>query len=223
MENFSLAVGSSLCIECPNSHNMALLLAFAAAGIFIVFFILMLNFTVTQGLINGIIFYANIAWAYKIILFPSYTTRASYLVTILRVFVAWLNLDLGIETCFFVGLDTYWKTWLQFLFPIYIWIIAGIINVACRYSSHLTNLIGSRAVPLLATLFLLSYMKLLRTVIDASLVAVIVRYPENTSYAVWYLDGNLRYCQHPHIYLFIVAIAAFLFLWLPYTLLLLFM
>ena len=133
------------------------------------------------------------------------------------------QLGFGIETCFFVGLDTYWKTWLQFLFPIYIWIIAGIINVACRYSSHLTNLIGSRAVPLLATLFLLSYMKLLRTVIDASLVAVIVRYPENTSYAVWYLDGNLRYCQHPHICLFIVAIAAFLFLWLPYTLLLLFM
>jgi hypothetical protein len=65
-------------------------------------------------------------------------------------------------------------------------------------------------------------MKLLRTVIDTTSVAVIAQCPQNTSYAVWYLDGNLRYCQHPHIYLFIAAIATFVFLWLPYTLLLLF-
>ena len=62
-------------------------------------------------------------------------------------------------------------------------------------------------------------MKLLRTVIEA---AVIAEYPQNTSYTVWYLDGNLPYCQHPHIYLFIAAIAIPVFLWLPYTLLLLF-
>ena len=36
-----------------------------------------------------------------------------------------------------------------------------------------------------------------------------------------YLDGSLRYCWHPHIYLFIAAIATLVFLWLPYTLLLL--
>ena len=220
-DSFSLAIGSSQCIECPNSHNVALLLAFAAAGVLLVFFILALNLTATQGLINGVIFYANIIWAYKIILFPA-DIGANYLIIFLQVFIAWLNLDFGIETCFFVGLDAYWKTWLQFLFPFYIWAIAGVIIVACRNSSRLTNLIGSRAVPLLATLFLLSYMKLLRTVIDATSVAVIARYPQNTSYAVWYLDGNLRYCQHPHIYLFVAAIATFIFLWLPYTLVLLF-
>ena len=102
-------------------------------------------------------------WVYKVILFS--TDIGAF--TFLQVFIAWLNLDFGIETCF-VGLDAYWKTWLQFLFPFYIWAIAGVIIVACRYSSRLTNLIGSRAVPLLATLFLLSYMKLLRTVIDAT-------------------------------------------------------
>ena len=221
MENFSLAIGSSRCIKCPNSHNLALLLAFTAAGVFLVFFILALNLTVTQGLINGLIFYANIIWAYKLLLFPS-VSQENHWLAFLKVFVAWLNLDFGIESCFFHGLNAYWKTWLQFLFPLYIWTIAGVIIVVCHYSSRLTNLIGSRAVPLLATLFLLSYMKLLRTVTDAISVAVIAQYPQNTSYAVWYLDGNLRYCQHPHIYLFIVAIATLVFLWLPYTLLLLF-
>ena len=66
MANFSLAIGSSQCMECKNRHNVALLLVFAAAGVFLVFFILTVNLTVTQGLINGIIFYANIVWAYKI-------------------------------------------------------------------------------------------------------------------------------------------------------------
>ena len=65
-------------------------------------------------------------------------------------------------------------------------------------------------------------MKLLRTIADAASVAVITQYPQNISYTVWYLDGNLRYCQHPHIYLFIAATIILVFLWLPYTLLLLF-
>ena len=163
MENFSLAIGSSQCIECPNSHDLSLLLAFSAAGVFLVFFILALNLTITQGLINGVIFYANIVWPTKYYSSPRILEK-NHQFTILQVFIAWLNLDFGIETCFFIGLDAYWKTWLQFLFPFYIWAIAGVIIVACRYSSRLTNLIGSRAVPLLATLILLSYMKLLRTV-----------------------------------------------------------
>ena len=127
----SMAIGSSRCIECPNSHNVALLLAFAAAGVLLVFFILALNLTVTQGLINGVIFYANIVWAYKMIFFPS-AIQKNHLFTFLQVFIAWLNLDFGIECCFFVGLNAYWKTWLQFLFPFYIWTIAGVIIVACR-------------------------------------------------------------------------------------------
>ena len=40
IENFSLAIGSSQCIKCPNSHSTALLLIFAAGGILLVFLIL---------------------------------------------------------------------------------------------------------------------------------------------------------------------------------------
>ena len=106
--SFSLAIGSSRCIECPYNHNVALLLAFADAGVLLVFLILALNLITTQGLINGVIFYANIVWAYKIILFPA-DTGANYLFIFLQIFIAWLNLDFGIEICFFVGLDAYWK------------------------------------------------------------------------------------------------------------------
>ena len=38
--------------------------------------------------------------------------------TFLTTFIAWLNLDLGIEVCFYDGIDAYAKTWLQFAFPL---------------------------------------------------------------------------------------------------------
>ena len=59
-KNYSIATGSSRCIPCPNDDSLALLVFFAAAGVVLVLIILSLNLTLTQGLINGLIFYANI-------------------------------------------------------------------------------------------------------------------------------------------------------------------
>ena len=87
--------------------------------------------------------------------------------------------------------------------------------------SHLTNIIGDRAVSLLATLFLLSYTKLLRTVITILEFGMLKHYPANSSMIVWHLDGNLSYCQHPHIYLFVIAMITLL-LCLLFTIFLLF-
>ena len=213
-ENYSLAIGSSRCIRCSKDSYLALVIFFAAAGFLLVIFILALNLTVTQGLINGLIFYANVVWAYKGILLPS---NQESILLYFQIFIAWLNLDFGIESCFVVDLNAFWKTWLQFLFPLYIWFIAGMIIIACRYSTSLTNLIGDRAVPLLATLFLLSYMKLLHTVVTVLEYAELTRYPDGSKLVVWYLDGNLPYCQHSHVFLFIASLATLLFLCIPFT------
>ena len=37
---------------------------------------------------------------------------------------------------------------------------------------------------------------------------------------VWAIDGNYSYGQHPHIFLLLAAVACFVLLWIPYTLLL---
>ena len=37
-DNYSLAIGSSHCIHCPDNNNLALLIFFAAAGFLLVFF-----------------------------------------------------------------------------------------------------------------------------------------------------------------------------------------
>ena len=72
---------------------------------------------------------------------------------LLKTFIAWINLDFGIEICFIIGLNAFWKTWLQFIFPFYIWSIAGLIIITCRYSTILTQFLGNRAVPILDTMF----------------------------------------------------------------------
>ena len=66
-----------------------------------------------MGTVNGLIFYANIVAGNKAVFLPSGDSN------FLTVFVAWLNLDLGIETCFYDGMDAYARTWLQFVFPLY--------------------------------------------------------------------------------------------------------
>ena len=62
-KNYSLAIGFS---NCPNNNNLALLIFFVVAGILLVLIVVALNLTVTQGIINGLIFYVNIIWAYQI-------------------------------------------------------------------------------------------------------------------------------------------------------------
>jgi len=65
---------------------------FIAAGIVLVVFLMLFNLTVSVGTINGLIFYANIVRANQAIFFPHGTNNE-----FLSIFIAWLNLDLGIE------------------------------------------------------------------------------------------------------------------------------
>ena len=207
----SLALGTNQCLHCPNTH-LALLLPFALAGGVLVCFIKVIDLTISQGTLNGLIFYANVVKANEYLLYNEKQTDP------LAVFIAWLNLDLGIETCFFNGLTAYGKTWLQFVFPLYIWSIAGLIIILAKYSDRVAKVMGNSSVPVLATLFLLSYAKLFRTIITA--LSFTRLSTTHGSKAVWSADGNLDYLGPEHAPLFVVAAATLLFLWLPYTLLL---
>ena len=214
MEGYSLAIGSTHCLHCLNSSYFSLVLFFIFAGFALVLLIHILHLTITQGTINGIVLYVNIIWTYEQVLFP----RRDMVILPFRILLAWLNLDFGIESCFVEGLSAFWSSWLQFIFPLYIWSIAGMIIVVCRHSTRLTKIFGDRAVPLLATLFLMSYLKLLRTVVDICLYTTLTVYPTESKIVVRYLDGNLLYGHFPHIFLLLVAIAFLICVYMPYTL-----
>ena len=211
-KGFSLVFGSSKCLKCSNSY-LSLLIAFALAGIVLVVFLLMLKLTVAVGTINGLIFYANIVSVNRAQLFPSGETN------ILTVFIAWVNLDLGIETCFFDGMDAYSKAWLQYAFPVYVWALVGAIILASRRSTRIARCLGTNPVAVLATLFLLSYAKLLRSIINP-LFFTFLKYPYDTK-EVWLVDGNIPYLKGKHIPLFLTSLLALFLLFIPFTLLLL--
>ena len=221
--NLSLAIGTSQCLECTNIH-LTLLLPFALAGLMLVLFLIVCNLTVSSGTINGLIFYANIVRVNHAFFFRTpQTFDLKVIQEMLAVFIAWLNLDLGIETCFFNGMDAYIQTWLQFAFPFYIWMIVGVIIYLSRHSITIVKLVGSSAVSVLATLFLLSYTKLQRTVITTFSFTYLQKYHEDgRPLAVWLYDGNVSFLQGKHIALFLMAVAVTVFFILPFTLLLLF-
>ena len=213
-EKLSLVLGSNHCKQCSNS-SLALLLAFLFAGIALVLLLLVLRLTVAAGTINGLVFYANIVGVNSAIFFQPKTTN------VLSVFIAWLNLDLGIETCFYNGMDAYAKTWLQFMFPFYVWALVGMIILGSHYSGRVAKVFGSNPVAVLSTLFLLSYAKLLRLVF-AALSYTSLEYPNNSHTAVWLYDGNIKYLGSKHAPLFIAAMVCLIFLFVPYTIVLIF-
>ena len=224
----SLVLGSNRCLPCSNDNHLALLIFFAAAGFLLVFFIKILNMTVSQGTINGLIFYANIMWAYQSIFFSHDEDTNVAKLWFLKTFIAWINLDFGVEMCFVQGLTAYTKTWLQLVFPFYVWSIAGGMIFVARYSEKMTRFLGNNSVQVMATLFLLSYVKLLRTVITALMPATLYVFGNNgepianQTQLVWAFDGNLLYGRVPQVFLLMFAILVLIFLWLPYTFILLF-
>ena len=218
LQDFALSLGSSRCLPCHCYWplvSIVILFTAVLGGIFLVIMLLVLNMTVADGLINTFIFYANIVAASGAVLFSSFEPSFP------TVFIAWLNLDIGFDVCFFPGLDAYSKTWLQLAFPVYIISLVCIIIVISRYNSTFARQIGRRdPIATLATLVLLSYTKLLSTTI-AILSFADLRYPDGSHVRVWLADGNVRHFQGKHVPLVIIACLIIL-VGVPYTTLLFF-
>ena len=210
-EDLSLVFGSSLCQDCSDNY-VSLLIPFALAGIALVAFILLFNMTVATGTIHGLIFYANILTANHSLLSTS---------NFLTVFISWLNLDLGIETCFYNGMNSYGKFLLQLAFPTYVFVLIGTIIALCEVSKKFTSLLSNRnPIAALCTLILLSYSKLIRTIITA-LQFTHLDYPDGPREIVWLYDANIPYFTVSHIPRFIAAFIIII-LGAIYTILLLF-
>ena len=211
----SVSLGSSKCVHCPTYWPgllVTIVIVFILSGIGLVAFLLALNLTVAIGTLNAIIFYANIVAANKSVLFPSGVSYAS-------VFISWLNFDLGFDICFFDGMDTYIMTWLQLAFPAYIIILVVVVIQLSYYFDAFGCLVGKKdPVATIATLILLSYAKLLQTIITAFSSATLV-YPDGSKKTLWLPDATIEYFTSKHAGLFFTAILILL-VGLLYTLLL---
>ena len=160
-----------------------------------------LNLTIAIGTLNGLIFYANIVAANQDIFFPS--------TSFVTVFVSWLNLELGLNTCFFDGMDFYWKTWIQLAFLTYILLLVVLVIITSECSIKFAQIVGKRN-PLATfdTLILLSYIKFLHTIILAFSFATL-DYPDDSHPVVWWPDATVDYFSGKHIVLWVVVAIIF--------------
>ena len=214
-EGLSMILASSECKSCSNVYLVSITF-FILCGVALIIILTLLNMTVSVGTLNGLILFANILQANRTAFLPLTTSHTSATITFLKTFIAWLNLDLGIPICFFDGLTTYVRTWLQFVFPLYVLALVGVMIIASNYSTRVTRLFGTNAVSVLATLVLLSYTKILRILITAFSFTTLTGSQDYHS-VVWLADGNIKYFEPKHAILFLVALLVLLLLGVPYT------
>uniref|UniRef100_A0A1X7U264 TRP C-terminal domain-containing protein n=2 Tax=Amphimedon queenslandica TaxID=400682 RepID=A0A1X7U264_AMPQE len=218
-DGYSLLMGSNKCGQCHNNYMMIAWIAlFAVMGVLLVVLLIALNLTVSVGTLNGLLFYANIVKLYE----PVFSRKGA--LPVLSQVISWINLDFGFEICFYNGMDSFAKQWLQFAFPLYLWIIIIIIIQLCKRYGKVSRLMGSHAVPVLSTLFLLSYTKLVRTIVIVLHKREVTLHCTNESVrsvSLWYEDPNVEYAKGKHAGLFGFALLVSVFFVIPYTLFLL--
>jgi len=196
---------SSHCKHCSNV-SLLLIIPIAIAGVVLVMMLFTFNLTVTNGIINTLIFYVNIiSINYSQFCFDNNSPDCTML--------SLLNLDLGIETCFYDGMDGYTKMWLQLAFPTYLMIIAFTLIIGSRYSSRLQRLTANRVLKVLATLFLLSYTKILLTVCQVLFFFTSVTHlPSKHTTLFWSVDPGVELFGVKFCILYFVSLIVFIIL-----------
>ena len=211
---YSLSVGQTACAKCNPRWPLfttIIVLAFLLSGVFLIALLLLLNLSVTTGTINGLIFTASILST--IHPFPENNCAT--------IIISLLNLNAGLNVCFYKGYNSYIKIWFQLGYPMYLFLLTSGMIVARKCSLKFAKFIEKRnPIEILATVLLLTYTKLLQFVIDAFSSADI-EHPNNTTEKVWLLDGTINYYEIRHIIMLIAAIFILGFLSV-YTFLLLF-
>ena len=212
-QGLSTVFSSSHCQNC-SSIFLLLIIPITLVGVTLVLMLFALNFTVTDGTINGFILYANIISINTPVFFTDFSPMYT--------FISLANLDLGIQTCFYNGMDDYAKMWLQLAFPFYLIFIATLIIITSRYSTTIQRFTARRALPVLATLFLLSYTKILRIVSSVLFFySTITHLPSKHTTLVWSVDANVPLFGVRFTILFIVCLILF-FILVPFNVILLF-
>ena len=214
-KGLSTVFGSSDCEKCSNV-TLLVIIPIAVAGILLVLMLFILNLTVTNGTINTFIFYFNIV-SINISMFVPMCHDSIACITL-----SLFNLDLGIKSCFYDGMDDYAKTWLQLVFPVFLIFIALVLIIGSRHSKIVQRLTAKRGLPVLATLFLLSYTKVLLTICHAMFFySTIIHLPSKRSALVWSVDTNIPLFGIKFSILFATCLLLFLIL-IPFNILLLF-
>ena len=202
-QGLSRVFGSPECKPCTNIY-LLLIIPILIIGIIIVTMLFIFHLTVRNGTITSFIFYFNVIQINYTVFFPGCQS-------ILYKMVMFINLDFATETCFFNGMDSYTLTWLRFAFPTYLIIIATLIIVMSHYFPSIQRVTAKKALPVLATLFLLSYTKVLRIVCRVLFwYFTLTHLPSNQVKVVWSIGTDIPLFGLKFMLLFVLCVILFL-------------
>ena len=210
----SAVLGSLTCKRCTNQW-LLLIPAFLLVGLFIIFILFAFNLTIVDGKINGFILYVNVIVA-NIHEIPFSSSNTANVMSL-------INLDIAITMCFYDGMTEYVKTWLQFAFPSYLLFIVAMLALASRYSSGVERLTRRRVIPVIATIFLFSYNKLLLVTAEVLYSYTTVHsLSDNKTTIVWMWDTGIPLFGIKFSVLFAASIFILIVILLPLNFFLLF-
>ena len=213
-QGLSSVFGSHQCERCSNIY-LLLIIPIIMGGVVFVTILYIFNLTVRNGTVNTCIFYINILNINALMFFPKCDSFAC-------VALSYMNFDFRTRSCFYNGMDDYAKEWLRLVLPLHLIIIAIVFIILSRYSTTVQRFTAKKALPVLATLILFSYTKVLTSVCNVLFrYSTITHLPSNKTELVWSISTTTPLFGVKFLALFIVCIILFLIL-LPFNLILLF-
>ena len=219
-KGYSSTIGSYECEQCTQPSFVYISILNVVFGLVLISLLFLFNLTIVQGTINGISFYANIMYLYEDIILQ-YAGAPFYNI------ILFLNFGTTFQSCFYDGMNEYDKNWLRFFFPFYLLLIVVVIIIGahkCNLRVFKVTFIAKRAVPVLATLMVLTYTNILGIVMDSLRRYTLHIYNRTTyqSYTVWLYQPSLAYFQGKHLALAVFSIIVTVFYLIPLPMVILF-
>ncbi len=206
---FSRILGGTGCEECTTNDYLALIVLFAALGIILFVILALLNVTITDGFINGFIFYSNIFSVYTSTFLPVTEERGGPAL----VSTSFLNLNFGIKRCFYIGMTELDLVGLTLIFPMYLLLILISVALFGKYVTNekMSNFYSKIHIThVFATLLYIFYSSCLETCI-----AVLSYFPitiEGEIIYRWGRNPNVLYGQNLHGVLVAISVLLLIFL-----------
>ena len=168
----------------------------------------LLRITIAEGYLNSVLFYSNIVNLFAIYIAPELSARWLF------VPLSWLSTNLGIQVCFFDGMNTLISYGLQFVYVFYLFVLMGLTIVVAKFVQLPKSYIYSPT-KVMATLLILCYTSLLETCV--SIFAFTFVYTSDGQVLTrWFYDPNIGYCEGWHVFFFALSLVVMVVFVIPF-------
>lgn len=209
-KGYSLSLISPTCVKCSNRYLGLNILALLAYGPLLVSFMFIFTLTLSNGFLNGVFFYTNLAnigildliTLYK----PDGRVKLAFSVEIAVQFLEILNANPIFPSCLYDGMNELWKTGIRMLYQFYLWAILLLLIWLSRYSTWLTRKLGRSSIKVFVTLFHISASRMFITLVNVFTRVDLFVEQKRDPLKVWFYDGTVEFFKNGHLVLSVLTL-----------------